>query len=455
MKSATSMDDVNAAASRQMKLAVFASAGPVSGSHGGWRHPEASGDLLSAAYYQDLGRLLEEGRFDLVFLADILAVPDRLRDSLDSQLRYGALGALRLDPLVVLGLIAGATKHVGLACTVSTTYFEPFTVARSMATLDHLSNGRAAWNIVTSFQQAEARNFGSDDQLSHDQRYDRADEFMEVACALWDSWQDDALVRDRNTPLFADPSRVRRVDHDGRWFKVRGPLNVSRSPQGRPVFVQAGASDRGRDFAARWAEVVFVTHSVPEPAREFRLDLQARAARLGRNPDDIKVLPGVVPIIGETSEEAEDLRGLLESLSHPEAGLSTLSYHLGIDLSRLPQDQVLPETLHVPGVEGHYREVAELTRRTGMSVATLGQQYGAGRTARGFAGTAHDVADRMQEWWDAGACDGFMLQIPYFPGGLERVVRLLVPELQRRRLFRTEYTGTTLRDHLGLARPAA
>jgi FMN-dependent oxidoreductase (nitrilotriacetate monooxygenase family) len=257
------MAEGNAAAPRRMNLAVFASAGPVSGSHGGWRHPEAAGDLLSAAYYQDLGRLLEAGRFDLVFLADILAVPDRLGDSLDSQLRYGALGALRLDPLVVLGLIAGATKHVGLACTVSTTYFEPFAVARSMATLDHLSGGRSAWNIVTSFQEAEARNFGRDEQLSRDRRYDRADEFMEVACALWDSWRDDALVRDRDTPLFADPSRVRRIDHDGRWFKVRGPLNVSRSPQGRPVFVQAGASERGRDFAARWAEVVFVTRSTP------------------------------------------------------------------------------------------------------------------------------------------------------------------------------------------------
>ncbi len=194
-------------------------------------------------------------------------------------------------------------------------------------------------------------------------------------------------------------------------------MNVSRSPQGRPVFVQAGASERGRDFAARWAEVVFVTHSAPDPARQFRLDLRARAERFGRNPDQLRILPGVVPIIGETPEEAEDLRSLLESLSHPEAGLSTLSYHLGVDLSRLPQDQVLPDTMDVPGVEGHYREVAELTRRTGMSVAKLGQQYGAGRTARGFAGTAHDVADRMQEWWEVGACDGFMLQIPYFPGG--------------------------------------
>jgi FMN-dependent oxidoreductase (nitrilotriacetate monooxygenase family) len=440
---------------RQLHLAVFASAGPVSGSHGGWRHPEASGDLLSAAYYQNLGRLLEEGRFDMVFLADILAVPDRLGDSLDSQLRYGALGALRLDPLLVLAIIAGVTKHVGLACTISATYFEPFDVARALATLDHLSNGRAAWNIVTSFQEAEARNFGRSEQLSREQRYDRADEFMQVACDLWDSWQDGALIRDRETPVFAEPSLVHPVNHAGQWFNVRGPLNVSRSPQGRPVFVQAGASDRGRDFAARWAEVIFVTPGAPEAGREFRLDLRARAERHGRNPDDIKVLPGIVPIVAETAEAAEAQHTLLSSLSHPQAGLSTLSYHLGIDLSRLPQDEVLPDNLDVPGVEGHFREVVDLTRRTGLSVAQLGQRYGAGRTTSGFTGTPGAVADRMQAWQEAGACDGFMLQIPYFPGGLESVVGLLVPELQRRGLFRTEYAGTTLRDHLGLARPAA
>jgi FMN-dependent oxidoreductase (nitrilotriacetate monooxygenase family) len=439
---------------KKLHLAAFVSAGPVSGSHGGWRHPKAEGDLLSAGYYQNIGRLLEEGRFDLLFIADIVAIPDTLGGSLESQLRYGALGALRLDPLTVLSFVAAATKNIGLGATISTTYTQPYIVARALATLDHLSGGRAAWNIVTSFQESEARNFGLTEQLSRDERYDRADEFLGVTVKLWDSWQDDALVRDRQTPLFADPARVRRIDHAGKWFNVQGPLNVSRPPQGRPVFIQAGASDRGRDFAARWAEIIFVTPGLIDVAVEFRSDLRARAARFGRDPDSLRVLPGIAPVVAETENAAKALCDELYGLAHPESGLSTLSYHLGVDLSLFPQDQVLPENLDVPGVQGHYREVAELTRRSGVSLAELGQRYGAGRTTLGFTGTPGSVADRMQEWFEAGACDGFMLQIPYFPGGVEDVVHLLVPELQRRGLFRTEYDGSTLRDTLGLARPA-
>ncbi|WP_342726462.1 LLM class flavin-dependent oxidoreductase [Bradyrhizobium sp. B097] len=440
---------------KKLHLAAFVSAGPVSGSHGGWRHPKAEGDLLSAAYYQNIGRLLEEGRFDLLFIPDIVAIPDTLGGSLDSQLRYGALGALRLDPLVVLSVIAGATKHLGLGATISTTYTQPYSLARALATLDHVSGGRAAWNIVTSFQEAEARNFGLTEQLSRDERYDRADEFLDVTTRLWNSWQDNALVRDREAPLFADPARVHRINHAGKWFNVQGPLNISRPPQGRPVFIQAGASARGRDFAARWAEVIFVTPGLIDVAVEFRNDLRARAARFGRDPDSLKVLPGIVPVIADTEKQAQALHDELYGLAHAEAGLSTLSYHLGVDLSLFPQDQVLPENLNVPGVEGHYREVSELTRRSGLNLAELGQRYGAGRTTSGFTGTPGLVADRMQEWFEAGACDGFMLQIPYLPGGVEDVVHRLVPELQRRSLFRREYDGSTLRDSLGLARPVS
>lgn len=437
----------------QLHLAAFALAGPVSGNHGGWRHPEANSDILSADYYANLGRILEAGKFDLLFLADILAVPQRFENSLDSQLRYGALGALRLDPMVVLSIVAGATRHLGLASTISTSYFEPFAVARSLATLDHLSAGRAAWNIVTSFQQAEAANFGRTDQLSREERYDRADEFVQVACELWDSWKDGAVVRDKAAPMFADPEKVSPINHQGRWFNVQGPLNVSRPPQGRPVFIQAGASGRGRDFAAKWADVIFVNHSSLESAVAFYKEMKERAAGHGRDPASLKILPGIVPIVGATATIAEETDKLLSSLALSQAGLSTLSYHLDIDLSQFPQDEILPD-MDVPGVQGHYKEVAELTRKNGLTLAELGKRYGIG-TLRDFIGTAESVTDKLEEWFRAKACDGFMIQAPYVPGGLEDFVRLVVPELQRRGLFRKEYEGSTLRDHLGIQRPSA
>lgn len=434
-----------------MHLAAFFSAGPVSGHHGGWRYPGADLSLLSSGYYQRIGKLLEQGKFDMVFCADILAVPSRLSDSRDSQLRYGALGALRLDPMLVLTAIASATERLGLACTVSTSYQDPFTVARSFATLDHLSAGRAAWNVVTSFQDAEARNFGREEQNPRERRYDRADEFVEVVCKLWDSWSDDALVLDRETPLFANPEAVSAINHDGEWFRVAGPLNVSRPPQGRPVLVQAGASSRGKDFAARWADVIFTTPPTIESGKAFYKDIKERALAFGRHPDAIKILPGIVPVLGETEAIAAEKRRLLEELVHPLAGLSTLAYHLDVDLSQFPMDQPLP-TVDVPGVHGHYLEVAEVTQREGLTLAQLGKRYGSGPNSA-FIGTPQKVAATMAEWFAEGACDGFMIQGTHAPGGYEDVVRLLVPELQRLGIFRTEYEGPTLRDHLGIDRP--
>ncbi|AZW18758.1 LLM class flavin-dependent oxidoreductase [Bordetella hinzii] len=434
-----------------MHLAAFVQAGPVSGHHGGWRHPDADTEVLSADYYARLGKLLEDGRFDLLFLADILAVPQRFEGSLDSQLRYGALGALRLEPLITLATVAAHTRHLGLASTISTSYFEPFAVARSLATLDHLSGGRAAWNIVTSFQQAEAANFGLSEQLSREARYDRADEFVEIACKLWNSWGDGAVVRDKEAPLFADPSQVAAINHAGKYFRVQGPLNVSRPPQGRPVFIQAGASGRGRDFAAKWADVIFVNHSSLESAQAFYEEMKGRAASHGRDPASLKILPGIVPIVGQTDAEAQEADRQLQALALPQAGLSTLSYHLDIDLAQFPQDEILPD-MDVPGVQGHYKEVAELTRKQGLTLSQLGHRYGVG-TLRDFVGSGKAVADTMEAWFRGKACDGFMIQASYLPGGMEQFVRLAVPQLQARGLFRREYGGTTLRDHLGLARP--
>jgi FMN-dependent oxidoreductase (nitrilotriacetate monooxygenase family) len=439
-------------AMRQMHLAAFFSAGPVSGHHGGWRYPGADLSLLSSGYYQRIGQLLEHGKFDMVFCADILAVPDRFKESRESQLRYGALGALRLDPMLVLTAIASATSRLGLACTVSTSYQDPFTVARAFATLDHLSGGRAAWNVVTSFQDAEARNFGREGQNPRDRRYDRADEFLEVVCKLWDSWDDEALSLDPGPPLFADSDHISAIDHDGEWFGVAGPLNVSRSPQGRPVLVQAGASSRGKDFAARWADVIFTTPPTIESGKAFYQELKERAAALGRNPSSLKILPGIVPVIGETETIASEKRRLLEELVHPLAGLSTLAYHLDVDLSQFAMDQPLP-TVDVPGVHGHYLEVAEVTQREGLTLEQLGRRYGSGPNSA-FIGTAPKVAATMAEWFAAGACDGFMIQGTHAPGGYEDVVRLLVPELQKLGIFRCDYDGPTLRDHLGIERPA-
>ncbi|WP_019925828.1 LLM class flavin-dependent oxidoreductase [Nocardia sp. BMG111209] len=432
----------------QMHLAAFVTAGP--GRPGGWRYPGSVPGWLNQSYYQNIARTLEAGRFDLAFFADILSVPDRFGGSTDTQLRNGALGSLRLDPLHVLASMGAVTDRLGLAATVSTTYAQPYTVARSFATLDHLTGGRAAWNIVTSFQESEARNFNRDSQFPREQRYERADEFLEVAGKLWDSWDDDALVLDTATPLFADPERVRAVDHAGEFFTVRGPLNVPRPPQGYPVLIQAGASAKGKDFAARWSDVIFCSHASLESAQAFYAEIKERAAAHGRDPRQLKILPSITPIIGPTTEIARRLHDELFDLVPPLGGLSTLAYHLDVDLSTFPLDERLPD-VEVPGVEGHYREVREITERDGLTLRQLGKQYG-GRVEGGFVGTAAEVADGLEQWFTGGACDGFTIQAPYQPGGFEDFTRQVVPELQRRNLFRTEYTGSTLRDHLGLSR---
>ncbi|WP_297751361.1 LLM class flavin-dependent oxidoreductase [Hydrogenophaga sp.] len=399
-----------------------------------------------------MARTLEQGLFDMAFFADILAVPDRFQNSNDSQLRYGALGSLRLDPVVVLTAMAAVTQHLGLTSTRSTSHYQPFEVARSLATLDHLSAGRAGWNVVTSFQDAESRNFSRREQIPREKRYDRADEFLEVVHQLWDSWEDDALRFDRAAPLFAEPAKVHHIDHEGEWFSVRGPLNVPRPPQGYPVIVQAGASDRGRDFAAQWADVIFVSHDSLESAKDFYSEMKARVRKKGRDPASLKILPAATPLVGETQALAEEKNRLLQSLIDPVAGLSTLSYHLDVDLGQYPLDSALPD-INVPGVKGHYDEVREATDRDKLTLRELGRRYGS-RYEGDLVGTPEHVADGLERWFREGAADGFMIAAPYQPGGFEEFVRLVVPELQKRGLFRTAYSGQSLRDHLGLERPA-
>ena len=436
-------------AHRQIHLAAFLNAG-VQGT-AGWRHPDAGDGYLTAGHYARIAQVLERGRFDFAFVPDALSVPRSLGDSFDPAVRWGS-GTPRLDPVPVITIMASATTHLGVAATVSTGYHEPYHLAREFATIDHLTSGRSGWNVVTSFQDAEAQNFGQDALPPRPERYARAEEFLEVTTRLWDSWADDAIVADKETGVDGRPGRVDAIDHDGAHFRVRGPLSVPRPPQGYPVIIQAGASESGRDFAARWADVIFCSHESLASAVAFSTDIRARAAAHGRDPGDLKILPAATPVIGRDTRDALARHEAFAGLVSVEAGLSRLAYHVNVDLTAYDIDGPLP-SLEEVGVEGHYREVVEFAEREKLTVGEIGRWYGA-RTEGSMVGSAVDIADTMEEWVDAGAADGFMIQATHVPGSFEEFVAEVVPELQRRGLFRTEYDEGTLRDRLALARPA-
>ncbi len=434
-------------ADRQIHLAAFLIAGNGAHSHALWRHPETQpGGFLSAGYYQEVARSVERGLFDLLFLADRLAMSTRYGGSIEAGARHGDQDATRLDPIPVLTMMAAVTSRLGLGATRSTTYADPYSLARAFATLDHLSGGRAAWNVVTSVNKGEAENFGLESHLAHDERYDMADEFMEVAFGLWDSWAPDALVLDRERGVYADPSRIRELNHRGRHYRSRGPLNIPRSPQGRPVVIQAGSSGRGQEFAARWAEVVFAIQPDAERMRRFRVDLHDKAEQQGRGDAPPKVLAGMMPFVGRSRAEAEELRERHNALVDPTVGLSTLSSHTDFDFSTLPADQPVGE-LEVGGMQGLFALVRSLSRE-GLTLAEIGRRYGASVLLPQLAGTAAEVADVLQSWFEAEACDGFVVSPAHLPRGFDAFVDGVVPELQRRGLFRQAYTGATLREHL-------
>ena len=433
---------------KRFHLAAFINAGPMGTV--GWRHPRARTDFLDAAYYQDVARLLEQAKFDLVFIPDSLAVPRSLGGRFDPAVRWGS-GSPRLDPLPALTLMAAVTTRLGLAATSSTGYNSPYHVARSFATFDHLTRGRAGWNVVTSFQDAEAQNFGFDKLPSRAERYARAEEFLEATTQLWDSWSDDALLLDKTTGQFGRPDQVRAVDYHGSYLTVQGPLGVPRPPQGYPVIIQAGASPSGRDFASRWADVIFCSHESIESAIDFYTDIKRRAEKHGRDPEQVKLLPAATTVAGDTVADAAAQHRAFEDLVEPEAGLSRLAYHINVNLTRFDLDGPLPD-LEVSGVDGHYQEVLEHARKHDLTIRQLGKWYGA-RTEGYLVGSAKDIADGMEEWVDRGAADGFMVIATHVPEAFEEFTRAVVPELQRRGRFRTAYDGTTLRDHLGLERP--
>lgn len=414
-----------------------------------WRHPRTDprrvGDVR---HFQELARIAERGTLDSVFLADSLAVGPAVRHNIQAV----------FEPLTLLAALATVTEHIGLIATVSTTYNEPFNTARKFASLDHLSGGRAGWNIVTSAQSREAWNFNLDDHPAHADRYRRAAEFVDVAIKLWDSWEDDALVLDPAAGVFADTDRVHEVAHTGETFQVRGPLNTPRPPQGRPLLVQAGSSADGIAFAARYAEAVFTAQQTLADGQAFYAALRRATAAAGRDPDLVKVLPGIAPVIGGTEAEAQALAEELEALIVPEHALAQLSGMTGLDLAGLPLDGPLPELPDVSGVQSHqsrYQLVVDLARRENLTIRQLIGRLGGGRGHRVVAGTPEQIADQIELWFTQGAADGFNVMPPLLPYGLAAFVDHVVPLLRERGLFRHEYTGRTLREHYGLPRPAS
>jgi FMN-dependent oxidoreductase (nitrilotriacetate monooxygenase family) len=439
---------------RQMKLIGFLQAQNCSNYPASWRHPSSKPNWFSREYYEEIGRTLERGKFHLAFFDDRLAIPDRFGDDFRETIRHGVRAA-KLDPVAVALTMGLATKHLGIGVTYSTTYYEPFHVARVFATVDLLLNGRAAWNVVTSLNDSEAANFGAAEHLGHDLRYDRADEFMNVVLGHWDTWEDDAVAFDRDSGLFADPSKVHRLDHQGKFFNSRGPFTVPRSPQGHPVIIQAGQSGRGREFASRWGELIFVIYPNLDVAKKQYAAMKQSLQSQGR---DVSIAPAVYPIVAETQSEAEDRYALIDGLAKPIDSLTLLSEVLNYDFSSKPMDEPFtPDELQaISGLQAIRDRVVQLSGKSNPTVRDFVQFSGRGtlRELPTFVGSAKAVADKLEEWFTGGACDGFVVSATHVPGTYEDFVRLAVPELQRRGLFRQEYEGNTLRENLGLPKPA-
>src|SRR5262245_12517705 len=415
-----------------------------------WRHPAASPLSLSdIRYYQALAQQAEAGLFDSIFLADQLALGD--------DIAHGPRTAL--EPITVLAALAVSTSRIGLIATASTTYTEPFNLARQFASLDHISRGRIGWNIVTSWLAPAARNYGGTAQVSHEERYARAEEFMTVVKGLWDSWAADAELDDRTSGQYANPARIQSLNHTGAYYRVAGPLNLPRGPQGRPVLVQAGSSDTGREFAARHAEAIFTAQVEKASAQAFYADLKARVAGMGRDPKQVLILPGFSPVIASSADEAQRFAEELRGLTHLDVGRQRLSGRFGgHDFSHLPLDIPLtpddfPDPHTVEAARSRTAVILDLVRREQPTLRQLLTQLAGARGHHTFVGTPEQVADLMEDWFIEGAADGFNIMPPVLPVMLEVFIADVIPLLQRRGLFRTAYEGDTLRAHYGLAEP--
>ncbi|CAA0100610.1 Nitrilotriacetate monooxygenase component A [Starkeya nomas] len=433
---------------RQMKLGLFMMA---PGHHvAAWRQKDAQADLgANFRAYAQLARQAEAAKFDMIFLDDVVAVKDI---SADTGTRVARVAYF--EPTTLLSGLAAVTERIGLVATASTTYSEPYALARRFASLDLISEGRAGWNLVTSNTEAEAKNFGSAGHPRHDHRYDRAEEFIDVVLGLWNSFADDAFRRDKESGIYFDHEKLRVLNHRGRHFSVRGPLNVARSPQGHTVIVQAGSSEPGKELAARTAEVVFTAQQTLADAQAFYADLKGRLARYGRREDQLKIMPGIFPVVGRTRAEAQAKFDELQELIHPAVGINLLSAMIGdFDLSQYPPDGPVPELPETNGGKSRQHLLFDLARKENLTIGQLARRIAGARGHWQVVGTAGDIADLLEERFLNGGADGFNIMPPTLPGGLTDFATLVLPELRRRGLFRTEYEGTTLREHLGLDVP--
>ncbi len=432
---------------RMLRLGAFMR--PVSIHTAWWRYPGAYPDAnFNFQHIKRFAQTLERGKFDAFFMADHLAV---LNMPINALKRSATTTSF--DPMSLLPALAAVTDRLGLIATGSTTFEEPYLVARRFASLDHISNGRAAWNIVTTSNPDAALNFGRQEHMEHDERYRRAREFYDVVTGLWDSWADDAFIRDVENGVYFDPDRMHVLNHKGKYFSVRGPLNVGRPVQGWPVIVQAGASDAGRQLAAETAEMIFAAGGPIRDAQAYYDDVKSRARAYGRDPEHIKIMPGALVVVGETMEEARAKKDRLDDLVHPDSGIASLSIALGTDASKFDLDGPLPDIPETNQSQSGRERVIARARKDNLTVRQLAKILGAyGGLA--IVGTPASIADTMEEWLFNNACDGFNVMFPTVPAGLDDFVNQVVPELQRRGLFRKEYEGTTLREHLGVPRPA-
>lgn len=436
---------------RQIKLGAFI---PATAQHAaGWRHPESRPqDHLNIDYIIELAKTAEKGLFDAYFLADGLSV--RWGSAVEGQLGLGDKG-VGFEPVTLFAALSVATKNIGFIATASTTYEDPYILARKFASLDHISKGRAAWNVVTTASADTARNFGLEKHPDPKVRYERADEFIEVTQKLWDSWEDDAFLYNKENGQFFHADKVHEPLHKGKHFNVQGPLNVSRPPQGYPVIVQAGQSEDGRELAGKYAEVIFTAQQTLEDAQEFYRDVKSRLVKYGRHPDDLKIMPGVSIFVAKTEEEAKEKYDLLNSLIHPKVGLALLSGLAGgINLEKYDLDAPFPKLEDTDiNFSSRQQMMIDIARKHNFSIRELYQYIASARGHWTLIGTPEQVVDQLQKWFENDGADGFNILPPSSPAGLNDFVEFIVPELQRRGLFRTEYEGTTLRENLGLKRP--